>query len=147
MSRIIRCAIYDRVSTDIQVQQGLSLDTQKELLTEYANTHGYEIVDYYIDEGLTARKKLKNRRDFMRLLDDIRADKIDLVLVTKLDRWFRNVKDYHNVQAILEEHHCNWKTVLEDYDTSTAKNQRPNQFKSIDINRLLLLLNRLMLQQ
>ena len=123
MSRIIRCAIYDRVSTDIQVQQGLSLDTQKELLTEYANTHGYEIVDYYIDEGLTARKKLKNRRDFMRLLDDIRADKIDLVLVTKLDRWFRNVKDYHNVQAILEEHHCNWKTVLEDYDTSTADGQ------------------------
>ena len=51
MSRIIRCAIYDRVSTDIQVQQGLSLDTQKELLTEYANTHGYEIVDYYIYEG------------------------------------------------------------------------------------------------
>lgn len=123
MSRIIRCAIYDRVSTDIQVQQGLSLDTQKELLTEYANTHGYEIVDYYIDEGLTARKKLKNRRDFMRLLDDIRADRIDLVLVTKLDRWFRNVKDYHNVQAILEEHHCNWKTVLEDYDTSTADGQ------------------------
>ena len=95
MGRIIRCAIYDRVSTDIQVQQGLSLDTQKELLTEYANTHGYEIVDYYIDEGLTARKKLQNRRDFMRLLKDIKADKIDLVLVTKLDRWFRNVKDYH----------------------------------------------------
>lgn len=123
MSKIIRCAIYDRVSTDIQVQQGLSLDTQKELLTEYAKEHGYEIVDYYIDEGLTARKKLKNRRDFMRLLDDIKADKIDLVLVTKLDRWFRNVKDYHNIQAILEEHHCNWKTVLEDYDTSTADGQ------------------------
>ena len=123
MGRIIRCAIYDRVSTDIQVQQGLSLDTQKELLTEYANTHGYEIVDYYIDEGLTARKKLQNRRDFMRLLKDIKADKIDLVLVTKLDRWFRNVKDYHNVQAVLEEHHCNWKTVLEDYDTSTADGQ------------------------
>lgn len=123
MSRPIRCAIYDRVSTDIQVQQGLSLDTQKELLTEYALSHGYEIVDYYIDEGLTARKKLQNRKDFMRLLDDIRADRIDLVLVTKLDRWFRNVKDYHNTQAILEEHHCNWKTVLEDYDTSTADGQ------------------------
>ena len=123
MSKIIRCAIYDRVSTDIQVQQGLSLDTQKELLTEYAKEHGYEIIDYYIDEGLTARKKLQNRRDFIRLLNDIKADKIDLVLVTKLDRWFRNVKDYHNVQAILEEHHCNWKTVLEDYDTTTADGQ------------------------
>ena len=123
MGKIIRCAIYDRVSTDIQVQQGLSLDTQKELLTEYAKSHGYEIVDYYIDEGLTARKKLQNRKDFMRLLDDIKANKIDIVLVTKLDRWFRNVKDYHNTQAILEEHNCNWKTILEDYDTSTADGQ------------------------
>lgn len=119
----IRCAIYDRVSTDIQAQHGLSLDTQKELLTEYALSHGYEIVDYYADEGLTARKKLQNRKEFMRLLDDVRDGKIDLVLVTKLDRWFRNVKDYHNTQAILEEHHCNWKTVLEDYDTSTADGQ------------------------
>lgn len=123
MSKIVRCAIYDRVSTDIQAQHGLLLDTQKELLTEYVNSRGYEIVDYYVDEGLTARKKLQNRKNFMRLLNDIKMNKIDFVLVTKLDRWFRNVKDYHNTQAILEEHHCNWKTVLEDYDTSTADGQ------------------------
>ncbi len=122
-SKIIRCAIYDRVSTDLQAQHGLSLDTQKEILTEYAKSHNYEIIDYYVDEGLTARKKLQNRKEFLRLLEDIKADRIDLVLVTKLDRWFRNVKDYHNTQAILEEHHCNWKTVLEDYDTSTADGQ------------------------
>lgn len=119
----IRCGIYDRVSTEIQAESGLSLDTQKELLTEYALSHGYEIVDYYVDEGLTARKKLQNRKDFQRLMNDIRQDKIDLVLVTKLDRWFRNVRDYHNTQAILEEHNCNWKTILEDYDTSTADGQ------------------------
>ena len=45
MSKKIRCAIYDRVSTDLQVETGLSLDTQRELLTEYAVSHGYEIVD------------------------------------------------------------------------------------------------------
>lgn len=123
MKKKIRCALYDRVSHDLQVKHGLSLDAQKELLTEYAKSHGYEIVDFYIDEGITARKKMHNRKDFMRLLEDIKADKIDLVLVTKLDRWFRNVKDYHNVQSILEAHHCNWKTILEDYDTSTADGQ------------------------
>lgn len=123
MTKKIRCAIYDRVSTDLQAISGLSLDTQKELLTEYAVSHGYDIVDYYADEGLTARKKLQNRKDFQRLLNDVRQDKIDLILVTKLDRWFRNVRDYHNTQAILEEHHCNWKTILEDYDTSTADGQ------------------------
>ena len=123
MAKRIRCAIYDRVSTEIQAESGLSLDTQKELLTDYATSHGYEIVDYYADEGMTARKKLQNRKDFQRLLNDVRQDKVDLILVTKLDRWFRNVRDYHNTQAVLEEHHCNWKTILEDYDTSTADGQ------------------------
>lgn len=123
MNKKIRCAIYDRVSHDLQVQTGLSLSTQKELLTDYALSKGYEIVDYYADEGITARKKLQNRKDFMRLLEDVKQDKIDIILVTKLDRWFRNVKDYHNTQAVLEAHHCNWRTVLEDYDTSTADGQ------------------------
>lgn len=116
----IRCAIYDRVSTEMQVKEGLSLDAQKEALTDYALSHGYEIVGYYADEGLTARKKMQNRKDLMRLLRDVEADRIDLILVTKLDRWFRNIKDYHNTQAILEAHHCNWKTIFEEYDTSTA---------------------------
>ncbi len=116
----IRCAIYDRVSTELQVKEGLSLDAQKQALTDYALSHGYEIVGYYADEGITARKKMQNRKDLLRLLHDVEADKIDLILVTKLDRWFRNIKDYHNTQAILEAHHCNWKTIFEEYDTSTA---------------------------
>lgn len=116
----IRCAIYDRVSTDMQVKEGLSLEAQKAALTDYALSHGYEIVGYYADEGITARKKMQNRKELLRLLRDVEADKIDLILVTKLDRWFRNIKDYHNTQAILEAHNCNWKTVFEEYDTSTA---------------------------
>lgn len=116
----IRCAIYDRVSTELQAKEGLSLDAQKQALTDYAVAHGYEIVGYYADEGLTARKKMQNRKDLMRLLRDVEAGRIDLILVTKLDRWFRNIKDYHNTQAILEAHHCNWKTIFEEYDTSTA---------------------------
>lgn len=120
---MIRCAIYDRVSTDMQVEKGLSLATQKDDLTKYANEHNYTIVGYYEDEGITARKKMQNRKDLIRLLDDVQADKIDLILVTKLDRWFRNVKDYHNTQEILMAHHCNWKTIYEDYDSSTADGQ------------------------
>ncbi len=116
----IRCAIYDRVSTELQVKEGLSLEAQKAALTNYALSHNYEIVGYYADEGLTARKKMQNRKDLLRLLRDVEADKIDLILVTKLDRWFRNIKDYHNTQAILEAHNCNWKTIFEEYDTSTA---------------------------
>lgn len=74
----IRCAIYDRVSTELQAKEGLSLDAQKEALTDYAVSHGYEIVDYYADEGLTARKKMQNRKDLMRLLRDVEADKVEI---------------------------------------------------------------------
>ena len=116
----IRCALYDRVSTDIQVKDGLSLDAQRAALVDHAQSHGYEIVDLYTDEGITARKNMQNRKELVRLLNDVKADKIDLILVTKLDRWFRNIKDYHNTQAILEAHNCNWKTIFEQYDTSTS---------------------------
>lgn len=119
-ARTIRCAIYDRVSTEIQAKEGLSLEAQRQALTDYAVAHGYQIVGYYNDEGLTARKKMQNRKDLLRLLKDVEADKVDLILVTKLDRWFRNIKDYYNTQAILEAHNCNWKTIFEEYDTSTS---------------------------
>ena len=79
-----------------------------------------QIVDVYADEGITARKALNKRLQFQRLISDVRGGKIDLILVTKLDRWFRNIKDYHNTQEILEKHNCNWRTIYESYDTSTS---------------------------
>ena len=121
--RCIRCAIYDRVSTELQAECGRSLETQRSDLDRYAREHGYIIVDHYADEGITARKKMQNRKDFLRLLSDVKKDKIDLILVTKLDRWFRNIRDYYATQEILEAHHCNWKTIYEDYDSSTADGQ------------------------
>ena len=115
-----RVALYVRVSTMEQKINGLSLDAQREALTKYAQEKGYSIVDTYADEGITARKQLKNRKELQRLLSDVKKDKIDLILVTKLDRWFRNIKDYYQVQEILEAHNCNWRTIFENYDTSTA---------------------------
>lgn len=119
----IRCALYDRVSTEMQAESGRSLETQRNDLERYAREHGYIIAGHYADEGITARKKMQNRRDFLRLLADVEADKIDLILVTKLDRWFRNIRDYYATQEILEKHHCSWKTIYEDYDSSTADGQ------------------------
>ena len=117
---MIRVALYIRVSTDEQALHGLSLESQKEALTQYANAHNMQIVDVYADEGITARKALNKRLQFQRLMSDVQAGKIDLILVTKLDRWFRNIKDYHNTQEILEKHNCNWRTIYESYDTSTS---------------------------
>lgn len=117
---MIRVALYIRVSTQEQSLHGLSLESQKYALISYANKHNMQIVDIYADEGITARKALNKRLEFQRLISDVKQGKIDLILVTKLDRWFRNIKDYHNTQEILEKHNCNWRTIYENYDTSTS---------------------------
>lgn len=119
----MRAALYPRVSTEEQHIKGLSLPAQQQALEEYAKAHGYEIVGVYADEGISARKPVKKRPAMMRLLDDVKKDKIDIILVTKLDRWFRNIKEYHITQEILEAHNCYWKTIFENYDTSTANGQ------------------------
>lgn len=117
---MIRTALYIRVSTEEQAIHGLSLEAQDAVLSDYANKNDLVIVGRYVDEGITARKKMANRKALMHLLDDVRAGKIDLIIFTKLDRWFRNIYDYHRVQEVLEQNKVHWKTVLEDYDTSTA---------------------------
>lgn len=118
-----RCAIYIRVSTEEQQLNGLSLPAQKIALEEYAERYGYTIVDVYADEGISARKSMNNRTELLRLLEDVKMNKIDMILVTKLDRWFRNIKDYNTTEEILKEHGCHWKTIFENYDSSTANGQ------------------------
>lgn len=119
----IRCALYPRVSTEEQFLNGLSLDAQRKDLTDYANRMGYEIVGIYPDEGISARKPVSKRPALLRLLEDVKQNKIDIILVTKLDRWFRNIKEYQTTEEILQAHNCHWKTIYEEYDTSTANGQ------------------------
>lgn len=123
MNKILRCAIYIRVSTEEQHLNGLSLPAQKKALTEFANANNYNIVGYYADEGISARKSMKYRKGLLQLLEDVKKDKVDMILVTKLDRWFRNIKDYNITEEILQAHHCYWKTIFENYDSSTANGQ------------------------
>ena len=115
-----RAALYIRVSTDEQARHGYSLDEQRHTLEGYAARNGYTIVDVYADEGATARKALKNRHELQRLLADVRAGLIDCILFIKLDRWFRNIRDFYTVQDILDQHGVKWIATQEDYNTTTS---------------------------
>lgn len=117
---VVRVALYPRVSTEEQFMKGYSLQTQEEVLTDYANTHGYKIVGIYRDEGHSARKPAMRRKVMQELLEDVKAGKIDRILFIKLDRCFRNVREYHKIQEILEAHNVTWQATMEDYDTETA---------------------------
>jgi len=120
MAEIVRVALYIRVSTEEQAQHGLSVETQTNDLTDWANKEHMKIVDYYVDAGISARKKASKRPELQRMLQDIRDGKIDLVAFTKLDRWFRNVGEYYKVQEVLDDHKVAWKTIKEDYETETS---------------------------
>ena len=117
---ILRVGLYERVSTEEQAVRGFSIEAQIENLTEYCERKGMKIVDHYADEGISGAKPPLKRPALQRLLEDVQAGKIDMILFTKLDRWFRSVKEYFKVQDILDRHKVEWKAIHEDYDTSTA---------------------------
>lgn len=115
----MRAAIYIRVSSAEQRREGYSLPEQRRVLEEYAKEKNYIVVDVYADEGISASKKPHLRHDFQRMLRDVEKGRIDIILFIKLDRWFRNVGDYYRTQSILDKHGVVWKSVLEDFDTTT----------------------------
>ncbi len=120
ISSTTRIAAYVRVSTDEQRLHGLSIDAQTAALQSWADKNGVKIAAFYNDAGFSARKPYNKRPAMVQLLEDTKAGKIDLIIFTKLDRWFRNISEYYKVQSVLESCHVNWKTIQEDYDTSTA---------------------------
>lgn len=115
-----KAALYIRVSTEEQAKHGFSLAEQQHDLEQYARAHHYTVVGVYADEGNTARKALSRRKELQRLLDDVRADKVDIILLKCLDRWFRNVRDYYKVQDVLDQYGVNWECTQEDYNTTTT---------------------------
>ncbi len=111
-------ALYIRVSTEEQALNGDSLRTQREELTKYATNSGFHIYDIYEDDGFSATN-LK-RPALEKLLHDVEQNKINRILITKLDRLSRGVRNYYKILDILDEHEVYWQTIFEKYDSSTA---------------------------
>lgn len=116
----VRAVKYIRCSHEGQVLHGDTLEAQDALLDEFIKVNRMVLVDTFIDEALTARKKFTKRKEFVRLLDGVRDHDFDMILFTKLDRWFRNIGDYHKIQEVLDANHVQWKAITEQYDTTTT---------------------------
>lgn len=116
----MKAFLYMRVSSEEQARHGYSLDAQEEALKEYCEKNNHVIVGVYRDEGISGRKPYTKRPAMVELLRDLETIKPDVILFTKLDRWFRNIKEYYKVQDILERNKVDWNAINEEYDTSTA---------------------------
>lgn len=120
INKIICVVLYIRVSTEEQAKHGYSIDSQIARLKEYCKEKGYKIVGIYIDEGKSARAKLKNRKELLKLIEDAKEEKFDRVVFWRLDRWFRNIADYYRIQEVLDAHKISWECSDEEYDTYTS---------------------------
>lgn len=116
---LLRVAIYIRVSSEEQAKNGDSVRDQKEAGLTYINSHeNMALQDLYIDDGVSGQKL--QRDDFSRLMSNVTSGKVDMIIFTKLDRWFRSLRHYLNTQAILEKHNVSWLAINQPYfDTST----------------------------
>lgn len=116
----MKAAIYIRVSTEEQAREGYSIETQKNKLIQYCQINDYDIVGIYIDDGVSA-KDLK-RSEVQRLLNDIKNknNMIDTIVVYKLDRITRKVRDLLDLIDLFEKQNITFTSLTENIDTSTA---------------------------
>lgn len=116
--KIETVAAYVRVSTQEQKLHGLSLDAQKMKLTQYAEEHNMKIVEWYVDEGVSGRKLIRNRPELQRMIQDAEKGKFQRIIFIKLDRFFRSVAEYHECMKRISP--VVWTTTEEQYDLTTA---------------------------
>ena len=87
-----RVAGYIRVSTQMQVEEGFSIEAQKQKLLEYCKTHNLEPSRFYIDEGISG-KSIEGRQALKRLLEDAKKGYFQEVITWKISRIARDVED------------------------------------------------------
>lgn len=118
LQKVERVAAYIRVSTQEQKLHGISLDAQKAKLIAYAKANGMKIVEWYMDEGVSARKLIKKRPELQRMIEDAEKGQFERIIFIKLDRFFRSVAEYHECMKRIAP--VVWTTTEEEYDLTTA---------------------------
>lgn len=116
---IRKVAIYARVSTTNQVEEGYSIDGQIDSLEKYCEAMGWDIYNKYIDAGFSGGS-LK-RPEMANLINDVKKGLFDMVLVYKLDRLSRNVRDtLYLIKDVFNINKIDFVSIQENIDTSSA---------------------------
>ena len=113
-----KVAIYCRVSTIEQAEEGFSIDSQYHNIKEYCKNQGHEIYNLYEDRGISG-KNITNRPGIKQLLEDATKNKFDLVVVWKLNRISRKLLDILNIVDLLNKHNIAFRSLTENFETET----------------------------
>lgn len=113
----MKAAIYCRVSTLEQAEQGYSLIAQQEKLEAYAKGMGYSIFNIYVDDGFSGKNL--QRPAVTKLINDVKNGLINIVLIYKLDRLSRKVKDVLELVELFEKYNVSLFSLNENLDLSS----------------------------
>jgi site-specific DNA recombinase len=121
--KMLRCAVYTRKSSEHGLEQDFnSLDAQREAAEAYIKSQAHEgwklIKTHYADGGLSGGTL--ERPALQTLLGDIRARKIDVVVVYKVDRLTRSLADFAKLVELFEAHGVSFVSVTQQFNTTTS---------------------------
>src|ERR1700710_2937512 len=119
----VRCAVYTRVSTDQGLEQDFnSLDAQYDASQAYIRSQAHAgwtlIRGKYDDGGFSGGNT--DRPALQRLLDDVRAGTIDIIVVYKVDRLTRSLADFAKLVELFDKHDVSFVSVTQQFNTTTS---------------------------
>ena len=122
-SKLFRCAIYTRKSTDHNLDLAFnSLDAQREACEAYIRSQAHEgwrlVADRYDDGGLSGASL--ERPALQALLADVRGRRIDTVVVYKVDRLTRSLADFAKLIELFDAHQVSFVSVTQSFNTSSS---------------------------
>src|SRR6266511_609742 len=123
VSKLARCAIYTRKSTEYNLELAFnSLDAQREACEAYIKSQaheGWRLIPGRYDDGAFSGASL-DRPALQQLLADVRAGKIGIVLVYKVDRLTRSLADFAKLVELFDAHGVSFVSVTQSFNTSSS---------------------------
>ena len=122
-SKARRCAVYTRKSSEEGLEQNFNpLHAQREAAEAYIKSQaheGWKLIKTHYDDGGLSGGTLE-RPALQLLLVDIRARKIDVVVVYKVDRLTRSLADFAKLVELFDRHHVSFVSVTQQFNTTTS---------------------------
>ena len=119
---MIKCVVYARVSTDEQAsRQYSSIESQIDICKHYVEIQkekDWKFVHAYTDPGFSGKDL--ERPGIQDLINDIKANKFDVVIVYKIERLVRSIKDFYSLWDLFEAHDVTFVSATQQFDTSNA---------------------------
>lgn len=123
-------AIYCRVSTTEQAEEGYSIGEQERLLMEYCDKNGFDVYKSYADKGISG-KDIKHRPAIRELLQDASEKKFNMVISWKINRLSRKLADAIKIVELLEKYGITYRSFSEPFESDTPAGRMQFQMMAL----------------